>query len=175
MQPGEVMELLAEGRRNAVANSTAVAKIVLKSPQLLATLVDALTSPNKTIGSHAAHALLTVFKSDPKLLQPFVPMMLKAFAKGQWETMEQLAKILPGLTLTKPQQKSLLERLEAVFYEGSSSIARASAMQPLNDLSKHHAAYRGASVKALKFALEEGTKAMQARARKLLQPQKANR
>lgn len=169
MQPGEIMTMLAEGRRNAVANSTAVAKIVLKSPQLMATLVDALTSPNKTIGSHAAHALLTVFKENPKLLQPFVGQLLKAFARGQWETMEQIAKILPGLTLSKPQQKTFLQRLEAVFYEGNSSIARTSAMQALSDLSKQHVAYRQASVKALKFALEQGSKAMQARARKLVE------
>lgn len=175
MQPGDIMELLAEGRRNAVANSTAVAKIVIKSPQLVATLVDALTSPNKTVGSHAAHALFTVFQKHPDLLQPFAGQMLKAFGKGQWETLEQLAKILPGLKLTKPQQKTFLKRLESVFYKGNSSIARTSAMQAINDLAAYHAAYRDVSVKVLTFALTEGTKAMQARARKLIEQPKRKR
>lgn len=164
--------MLAEGQRKAVAQSTAVAKIALKNPALLSTVVQALASPNKTIVSHAAHALLTIFKENPALLQPFAKELLAAFGRGQWEILEQLSKILPGLTLTKPQQKTFLQRLEAVFYEGNSSIARTSAMQALSDLSRQHAVYRDASVRALKFALEEGSKAMQARARKLLQPGK---
>lgn len=172
MQPGDIITMLAEGPRNAVANATVVAKLVLKDPKLASTLVEALASPNKTIVSHAAHALHTVFKSNPGLLQPFAGQLLKALSGSQWETLEQLAKILPGLKLSKPQQKTLLERLEAVFYEGKSSIARTSAMQALHDLAETHAAFQGASVKALKFAFEEGSKAMQARARNLVNPVK---
>lgn len=168
MQPGDIIEMLAEGRRNAVANSTAVAKMVLKSPELAKTLVEALSSPNKTIVSHAAHALVTVFRSNPALLQPFAKHLLAAFQAGQWETLEQLTKILPGLSLSQPQQKTFLGRLEAVLYNDKSSIARTGALQALDDMARHHAAYRQASLKALKYALEEGSKAMQARARRLL-------
>ncbi len=164
--------MLAEGPRNAVANATVVAKMVLKEPKLAATLVEALASPNKTIVSHAAHALHTIFKTNPALLQPFVRQLLKAFSGSQWETLEQLAKILPGLKLSAPQEKSFRERLEAVFYKDKSSIARTNALQAIYDLGKQHVAYQEASVKALKFALEEGSKAMQARARNLVTPPK---
>ncbi len=171
MQPGEIMTMLAEGQRKAVANSTIVAKIVLNSPDHVQTLVDALSSPNKTIVSHAAHALLTVFRKNPSLVQPFAKQLLAAFGRGQWETLEQLAKILPGLKLSPPQQKTLLQRLEAVFYKDTSSIARTGALQALDDMARHHAAFRQASGRALKFAMEEGSKAMQARARKLTKPE----
>lgn len=170
MQPGEIMTMLAEGQRKAVANSTVVAKLVLKSPEHVGTLVDALSSPNTTIVSHSAHALLTVFKNNPALLQPFSKQLLAAFQQGQWETLEQLAKILPGLNLSPPQQKTFLQRLEAVFYQDTSSIARTGALQALDDMARHHKAFRQASGRALKYALEEGSKAMQARARKLITP-----
>ena len=170
MQPGDIITMLAEGPRNAVANATVVAKMVLKDPKLASTLVDALASPNKTVVSHAAHALFTVFKSNPALLQPFVGQFLKALSGNQWEALEQLAKILPGLKLSDRQQSSLVERLEAIFYQGKSSIARTNAMQALYDLSEKHAVFQDASVKALKFAFEEGSKAMQARARNLVTP-----
>jgi len=168
MQPGEIMEMLAEGERKAIAKSTAVAKAVLNNPKLVKTLVDALSSSNATIASHAAHALLTVFRKNPELLMPFVDQLMRAFKRDQWEILEQLAKILPGLNLPKLKQRTLIARLEEVFYEGQSSIARTSALQALNDLGAQHKVWRDRSSKAMRFAFEHGSKAMQARARRLL-------
>lgn len=168
MQPGEIMEMLAEGERKAVAKSKAVAMAVLANPKTVKILVDALSSSNPTIVSHAAHALLTVFRKKPSLLKPFADQLLRAFQRNQWEILEQLAKILPGLDLPKPKQRTLVARLEQIFYQGKSSIARTSALQALNDLGAQHQVWRDRSGKAMKFAFEQGSKAMQARARKLL-------
>ncbi len=168
MQSGQLLELLAEGERKAVANSTAVARAVLANPAHVKVLVDALSSANATIVSHAAHALLTVFKKNPALLKPFASQLLKAFKRDQWEVLEQLAKILPGLELPPAQQKTFVQRLEQVFYQGTSSIARTCALQALDDIAGRQKKWRATSDKAMKFALEEGTKAMQARARTLL-------
>lgn len=168
MLPGDVMEMLAEGQRNAVANSTKVAMMALANPALVKTLVDALSSPNKTVASHAAHATYTIFRKNPGLLKPFARQLLDIFRREQWEVVQQLAKVLPGLNLAGPQQKTFVARLEQVFYDGTSSFARASALQALNDLGKQHAKWGAASTRALRFALENGSKAMQARARKLL-------
>lgn len=168
MQPGEIMEMLAEGERKAIAKSTAVAKAVLNNPKLVKTLVDALSSTNTTIVSHAAHALLTVFRKNPELLMPFVDQLMRAFKRDQWEILEQLAKILPGLDMPEPKQRSLVIRLEQVFYDSPSSIARTCALQALNDLGAQHQVWRDRSAKAMKFAFEHGSKAMQARARRFL-------
>lgn len=168
MGPGDIMEMLAEGERKAIARSTEVAAAVLARPQLIKILVEALASPNKTIVSHAAHALLTIFRKKPDLLQPFAKQLLAAFMKDQWEVLLELAKIIPGLELKEAEQKTFVQRLEQVFYKGSSSFARTSALQALDDLAAQHKVWRNASSKALKFALEEGSKAMQARARKLI-------
>ena len=168
MQPGEIMEMLAEGERKAIAKSTVVAQAVLANPRIAKILVDALSSSNPTIVSHAAHALLTVFKKNPALLKPFASQLMKAFMRDQWEILEQLGKILPGLDLPKPKQRTLVNRLEQVFYDSPSSIARTSALQALNDLGAQHRVWRDRSTKAMKFAFEHGSKAMQARARKLL-------
>lgn len=168
MQPADIMEMLAEGERKAVVKSTAVAKAVLANPKLVKIVVDALSSANPTIVSHAAHALLTVFRKNPLLLKPFADQLLAAFMGNQWEILEQLAKILPGLDLPKPKQRTFVERLEQVFYQGQSSIARTSALQALNDLGVQHKVWSDRSTKAIKFAFEQGSKAMQARARKLL-------
>lgn len=168
MQPGEIMEMLAEGERKAIAKSTAVAQAVLTNPKLVKTLVDALSSTNPTIVSHAAHALLTVFKKNPSLLRQFADQLMSAFRRDQWEILEQLAKILPGLDLPEPKQRSLVDRLEQIFYESPSSIARTCALQALDDLGARHQVWRDRSTKAMKYAFEQGSKAMQARARKIL-------
>lgn len=168
MEPGEISLLLAEGSRGSVAQSGKVPQAVVEDPALLETLIDCLQSDNATIVSHAAHALLTVSNMRLNLLAPHTDTLLAVLERDQWEILEQLAKILPQLELSGAQRDRLTERLKTVFYQGRSSIARTCALQALVDMAHEDAAIRADAGEALAFALENGSKAMQARARRLL-------
>ena len=168
MQQGDMYEQLAEGERKAVARSTEVARRVVADPSLLPCLIDFLLSENTIVVSHAAHALLTVSKRHINLLEPHKGELISVLSSEQWEVQEQLGKILPRLSLDKPQQVTVWERFQDIFYNGTSSIARTCALQALVDMGTNAEAYRGKAGKVIAYALENGSKAMQARARNLL-------
>ena len=168
MQPGEMLEWLAEGERKAVAKSSAVANQVIKTPMLMPDLIALLGSPNTTVASHAAHAMLTVSKHAPDLLKPYCAELVEALASDQWEVQEQLGKILPQLPLDTTQQASVWKRFNNIFYNGKSSIARTCALQAMVDMGSRFSACRDKASEAIVFAIENGSKAMQARARNLV-------
>ena len=169
MQPGEMLELLAEGERKAVAKSTVVAKHVMAQPELTVHLINALETANTTVVSHSAHALHTIGKHKPAMLAPFVAELVAALLTSeQWETQEQLAKVLPVLPLDAQQQTAVWARFNDIFYNGTSSIARTCALQALVDMAARFPDYRGKASGVIAFALEQGSKAMQARARNLI-------
>lgn len=168
MQAGEMLELLAEGERKNVARSGHVAKAVLDHPSLLSDLVAALWSSDRAVVSHAAHALHTISKNSVGFLNRQRSELLAAFELEQWELLEQLAKFLPGLQLTRQERGQLWQRLDHVLRHSNSSIARTCALQAIVDMGLRYPEYRHQTGEALTLALLEGTKAMQARARKLI-------
>ncbi|WP_262694637.1 hypothetical protein [Kordiimonas aquimaris] len=168
MQPGEMLELLAEGERKAVAKSSFVAEQVIENPVLMPHLISLLTFENTTVVSHAAHALHTISKAKLELLLQHSAALVGALASDQWEVQEQLGKFLPKLSLDAEQQEHIWQRFEDIFYNGTSSIARTCALQAMVDMSNAFSAYRGKADIAIVYALEQGSKAMQARARNLI-------
>lgn len=165
----DILRELAEGKRGAVARSSAVAAYVLEHPAELSNLIAALSLRDAIVVSHAAHAMLTVFKRAPDLFQEHRDALLAILQKqDQWEVIEQLSKILPHLGLGAADRHKLLVRLQTLFEEHRSSIARTCALQAIVDMADLDDAFDDAATAALKLALETGSKAMQARARNLM-------
>lgn len=168
MQPGDIYEKLAEGERKEVARSIEVAHSAVVAPEMLPHLIDLLAVDNPTIVSHAAHALMTVSRIDLALLVPHKSALVRALASNQWEVQEQLGKIIPSMPLDSAEQAMVWARFHEIFYQAKSSIARTCALQALVDMGNHFEAYRGNVSDVIVYAMEEGTKAMQARARNIL-------
>jgi len=163
----DLLDILAVGDRKQVALSGEAAALVIGAPDLVPELIAALHHDNSIIVSHAAHALLTVFKKAAALLRPHGEALLGAYGLQQWEIKEQLAKILPFLPLTNGQRQILICRLEETLKGHKSGIARTCALQAITDLAKSDEAFRTAALAALDFASDQPSKALQARARKL--------
>ncbi|MEX0298021.1 MAG: hypothetical protein AB3N28_03055 [Kordiimonas sp.] len=165
----DIFAALSEGKRGAVARSTEVALHIIATPSDLQILIDALSFDDPVVVSHAAHACLTIFKTHPHLLVPFkLHLLSMLLQRDQWELIEQLSKIIPQLGCTSAEGNALWIRLLSIVETGSSSIARTCALQALADMAALDPVYEPYAARAIHYALEKGTKAMQARARKFL-------
>lgn len=165
----DVIGALAEGKRGAVARSTEVANYILQSPAEVSTLIEALQVSDEVIVSHAAHAIHTIFQINSALLVPHKDILLTILLENdQWEIIEQLCKIMPFVGCSDSQIAMLTDHLLTVVVEGKSSIGRTCALEAIVRVAEAESFYVPKADGALKFALEKGTKAMQARARRLL-------
>lgn len=165
----DIFLALAEGKRGAIARSNEVAAHILENPAHMPTLIGALSVTDTIVVSHAAHACLTVYKKSPDLLVPYKNTLLALLeGQNQWELIEQLSKIVPFLACTVEENAALTARLVSIVESGKSSIARTCALQALVDMAALDGIHRQMADKALAYALAHGTKAMQARARKLM-------
>lgn len=163
-----ILEALGEGERKAVARSSEVAAFMLKNSGYLPVVLEAFSSADETIVAHAAHALHTVFRSNACLLHEHTDRLVQYYHINQWEVLEQLGKILPGLPLTDAQVRTVADRAEQVLRHHKSAIARAFSLQCLVTLALQRPYLKSQAESALKFATVSKTKALQARARKLL-------
>lgn len=163
-----ILVALGEGDRKAVARSSEVAGVVIKRPELLTVVIDALGINDQTTVAHAAHALNTVVQEQPQLLEPHADALVRSYNYEQWEVLEQLGKILPKLPLTDAQVQAVADRSQHVFYHHTSAIARVCALQCFMDMAAINPSMKLAADDMLQHALTSESKALQARARKLL-------
>lgn len=165
----DIWGALAEGKRGAVARSSDVAMYIMGHPDEMRTLIDAASCEDAVVVAHASHALFTVFQHDPDLVKVFkTDLLALLLSHDQWEVIEQVCKIAPYLQYSSVEIDKLVYRLLILVKESRSSIARTSSLQALADIANLYSEYEVQAYEAKAFALEYGTKAMQARARKLL-------
>lgn len=165
----DIIGALSEGKRGAIARSADVAAYVAENPDELKTLVYALSYDDSTVVAHAAHALNSVFKHKPKILEPYKEDLLELLlSRDQWELTEQLCKVVPHLGCTSDELLILMEHLTELVKTGKSSIARTCALQAIADIAEIYPIYHEQVNEVFAFAMQHGTKAMQARVRNLL-------
>lgn len=167
MGEGDILALLAEGDRKEIARSGEAAAAAAECPRTLAVLVAALFHNNKTIVSHAAHALMTLAENHLTLLDPHREGLARAYGLEQWEVKEQLAKILPRLPFTPGEQGRLVEEFDETLKGHKSAIARACALEAMVQMARTDARFLPTAREALGYAGNAESKALQARARKL--------
>lgn len=167
MSKAQLISMLSEGERKAIARSGEVAQMVLVTPSLLSPLIQALESEDTVIVAHASHALFSVFKAGPNLLNDWVVDLVRLYHRSQWEILEQLGKILPAIVTAQSDVRAVAARAEAIFHTSGSGIARTCALQCLVDLAQAHSALMPTARAILVAAQNSDSKALQARARRL--------
>ncbi|PCI62454.1 MAG: hypothetical protein COB37_07015 [Kordiimonadales bacterium] len=165
----DVIQALSEGKRGSVARSNEVARYILQYPDEVRQLVNALAAENPAVVSHVSHACVSIFAQEPAVLRPFGAELLEALKESsQWELLHQLPKILPHLDLDAVQLTGLSDRLWHLLKNDRSSIVRTCALQALVDMAETDEKFEPRACAAMAFAFEQGSKALQARARNLL-------
>jgi len=131
-------------------------------------LVRRLGNKDKLVAERAARTLKKISEADAGALYAWRKALLaEAFRAGDVRVQWNLSIVLGRLPL-KGQDKAVVVDLMFERLRDPSGLNRTLAMQALMDLSEKDEALRKRVVPIVREALEGGTPAMQARARKLL-------
>lgn len=172
-QAGRVLEQLEGGHRNSLGQANSVAISVGGNPRRFRELIAGMWSEDPVVRMRAADAAEKACRSKPALLAPLkAPLLGLLREECQQEVRWHLAAMIPRLPL------SAIETLEAAarfreYLNDRSSIVRTFALQALFDLAQQEPALRDETLELLHAAVQSGTAAMKARARKLLKQMEA--
>jgi hypothetical protein len=160
--------MLAGSDRRSIGRSDDVARIVLNESRRFRELIKLLWDENPLVRMRAADAAEKVSTKKPRLLDDYRSEVLGLLAEAeQIELRWHLALMVPRLRLTAPERQRAAAALQH-YLDDRSSIVKAFALQGLTDLARSDAGLRSKVKQLLEDAVQSGTPAMKARARKLL-------
>jgi len=160
--------MLEGSDRRSIGRADEVAQLVLKEPSRFRQLIECLWDENPVVRMRAADAAEKVSAKKPRLLDRHKAELLGLLAEAeQIELRWHLALMVPRLRLTAPERQRAAAALQR-YLEDRSSIVKTFAMHGLADLSQNDPDLRSKVKQLLEEAVQSGTPAMKARARKLL-------
>ena len=165
---GQIAKLLAAGDRRTKGKSETVVKQVLADPGKFGEVMDAMLAADPGTRMRAADAAEKISRVHPDWLQQFKRLMLDHVAKvDQQEVRWHAAQMLPRLNLTRAERKKVFALL-LTYLDHPSRIVQTFAMQALADIAMQDQSYAVVVRGLLKRLAKQGSPAMQARGRKLL-------
>jgi|SRR5580698_1629142 hypothetical protein len=168
MHPKIIAELLAGGDRRSIGSANEVARLVRKAPRRFRELIKCLWNENPVVRMRAADAAEKVSAKKPRLLYLHKCELLGLLAEAeQIELRWHLAAMIPRLRLTPAERHRPAAALQR-YLDDRSSIVKTFALQGVGDLSQDDPVLRTKAKYLPEGALQSGTPAMRARARKLL-------
>lgn len=169
MAEDDLLRRLSGGKSTSTGEATAVAAEVLARPELFGALFVGLEHTDSLVRMRAAYAVSKVAEARPDLLLPLKDRFIDRLADPTNSALcracllEALRKLKPT-----PDDVDLLKDLLLGFLYSESSIVKTFSLQLLFDFAEADPALRPEVMPLLWNALERGTPAMRARARKLL-------
>ena len=162
-------ERLTGGKACSTGQALAVASEVLTKPERLGELFCGLEHDAPLVRMRMAYALSKVADERPDLLQPSKDRFIDRLAD---QTNSHLCRACMLQTLHRleltPGDIDLLKDMLRDFMHSESSIVKTFSLQLLVDFAEADASLRPEVMPLLWDALERGTPAMRARARKLM-------
>ena len=167
--PRQKIAAMLEGTdRRSIGHAADAARLVLKEPRRFRQLIECLWDENPVVRMRAADAAEKVSARKPRLLDRYKTELLGLLAEvEQIELRWHLALMVPRLRLTASERQRAAAALQR-YLEDRSSIVKTFALQGLVDLLRNDASLRSRVKQLLEEAVQSGTPAMKARARKLL-------
>jgi hypothetical protein len=154
--------------RRSIGRANEVAQMVLREPRRFRELIRCLWHENPVVRSRASDAAEKVSAQKPRLLDRHKPELLGLLAEAeQIELRWHLAAMVPRLPLTVRERHRAAAALHR-YLNDRSSIVKTFALQGLADLARNDPGLRPRVKQLLEDAVQSGTPAMRARARKLL-------
>lgn len=168
MAEDAVVEKLAGTDRRSIGLAGEVAKEIAGDQSLFDQVFGALWHDDPVMRMRAADAVEKASRTNPERLLPHKEALLGELAAvAQQEVRWHLAQLLPRLPLDRAERHRAAAIVES-FFDDKSAIVRVNALQALVDLARDDAALKDRAHRRLLQALESGTAAEKARARKLL-------
>jgi hypothetical protein len=168
MPPQKIAALLEGSDRRSIGRSDEVAWLVLRRPRRFRELIKCLWDESPVVRMRAADAAEKVSAKKPRLIDRYKAELLGLLAEAeQIELRWHLAAMVPRLRLAAGERRRAAAALKR-YLDDRSSIVKTFALQGLADLSENDASLRDKLKQLLEDAVQSGTPAMKARARKLL-------
>jgi HEAT repeat protein len=168
MSRPKIAAMLEGSDRRSIGRADEAARLVLGEPRRFHELIECLWDENPVVRMRAADAAEKVSAKKPRLLDRYKTELLGLLAEaGQIELRWHLAAMIPRLRLGAPERQRAAAALQR-YLEDHSSMVKTFAMQGLADLSQNDADLRSKVKQLFEEAVQSGTPAMKARARKLL-------
>jgi len=169
MKSDELLAMLTGGDLRSIGKSEEAAAEVLRDPSLFPTLLRGLGHGDARVRMRCADAAEKASRERPDLLQPHkMRLFTLAELEDQKEVRWHLAQLIPRLNLRGRERL----RAASVFYlylDHKSSIVKTFAMQALADLAMQDGSLQHDVLLHLERLTAEGTPAMRARGKRLLQ------
>jgi hypothetical protein len=171
--PRQKIAAILEGSdQRSIGRADEAARLVLREPRRFRELIKCLWHDDPIVRMRAADAAEKVSAKKPLLLDRHKPELLGLLAEAeQIELRWHLAAMVPRLRLTAPERQRAATALQH-YLDDRSSIVKTFALQGLADLARFDATLRTKVKHLLEEAVQSGTPAMRARARKLLKNRK---
>jgi hypothetical protein len=164
----KISTMLEGSDRRSIGRADEVARLVLREPRRFRQLIEHLWGENPVLRMRAADAVEKVSAEKPRLLDRYKAELLGRLAEtDEIELRWHLALMVPRLRLTAPERHRAAAALQR-YLDDRSSLVKTFALQGLADLARSDPGLRAKVKQLIENAVQSGTPAMKARARKLL-------
>lgn len=168
-----LLNRLHGGKNCSTGQALAVAGTVLEAPELFVELFNGLSHENSLVRMRAAYAISKVADARADLLQAYKNLFLDRLADPTNSHLARACMLQALRTLTlSPEDIALLADMLQDFMFSDSSIVKTFSLQLLVEFAEADACLRPKVMSLLWNALDHGTSAMRARARKLIKKYK---
>jgi hypothetical protein len=164
-----VEALLTGGNPRSLRNAGIVVDAASRQPERLGELVESVFSADEIVRMRASDALEKVCRSQPRLVQRFVPRLLGEMPRIEQASVQwHLAQILTEVPLDEGQQAQAISILEHNLDTSGDWIVINCTLQALAAFARTSPAVRARLVGRLHHHQHSRHKSVAARARKLL-------
>lgn len=169
----DLLKRLYGGKSCSIGQAMAVAGTVLEAPELFNELFSGLAHKISLVRMRSAYAVSKVANARPDLLQAYKYPFLDRLTDPANSHLAKacMLQTLHALTLS-PEDIAMLADMLRDFMFSDSSIVKTFSLQLLVEFAEADASLRPAVMPLLWNALDHGTPAMRARARKLIKKYK---
>lgn len=159
--------------RRSIGSADEVAQEIAADQALFDQVFEAIFFDDPVVRMRAADAVEKASRIHPERLFPHKNALLEELAQiQQREVRWHLAQMLPRLPLTLAERRRAVAVVES-FLDDKSTIVRVNALEALTTLARGVAELEAKARERLDAALEAGTPAEKARARRLLKAESA--
>ena len=164
----KIIDYIAYGDKRTVAGVAEVVRLLDKEPKQLKCLFEAINQDDEPLNMRALDAIEKASRDRYTILQPYKKNILNDLMYYQQKEVRwHVAQLLPRLKLTKLEFNKVLNYLITEYLVDPSSIVKSNTLTALYELREQDFQAVEKFMPVIESAVRNGTKAMQARYRKL--------
>ncbi len=163
-----IIEKLRGGDRRSIGRANEVVRDIEQDPAQFEAIFAGLSSSDPVVRMRAADVIEKVTQTRPELLTGYTaPLIALLTAAKQQELCWHLAQIAPRLVYSPAQEAEIIAALKQ-YLSHQSKIVQVSALTALTELALRNRSLRTEIIGLVNKQMESGSRAVQARGRKLL-------